>query len=80
MDAIFDLIDGLQVTFERVIKWLANDRFQIIDITTSPIDGGAASTHARMIAQLALLQIWMSERLLARDALVLRVANCHEMS
>ena len=73
MYPIFDLIDGLQVMFERVVEWLANDRFQITNVSTSSIDGGAASTHAGVVAQLPLLQIGMSERVFARDALVLPI-------
>lgn len=71
MQAIFNLIDGLQVTFERVIEWLADDWFQITDIAASSIYGGAASTHARVVSEFTLLQIRMSQCILTRDALVL---------
>lgn len=72
MYPIFDLIDGLQVTFERVIEWLTDDRFQITNISARPIDGRAASTHAGVVSQFTLLQIRVSERILTREALVLR--------
>ena len=73
MDPIFDLIDGLQVSFERVIEWLADDRLQIGDVVTSAVDGRTATTHAGVVAQLALLQVRVRQGVLARDALVLRV-------
>lgn len=72
MDPIFDLIDGLQVAFEGVIEWLTHDGLQVTDVSSGPIDGGAAATHARMVPQFPLLQIRVSQCVLTRDPLVLQ--------
>lgn len=65
----FDLSHGAQVLLEAVVKLGVGDGLEVTGVNTPGGGGVAAFTHAGVVAQAPLVQVWVRQGVLRRNAL-----------